>query len=153
MSLEVLPTWTKGVPCYFKSNNFNQVLRSNNNNTQDSIPDFNVSSSSVHATPSKKARSDNDTTDIDKDICSKCHIRYTTEEDVATNSAWINCKRSCNWWVHTCCVWIHYKNTEKGEKKNRWLGKALLLLPKTSQKPRQLDGIKFNKKSCWKTAK
>ena len=40
-----------------------------------------------------------------------------TKEDVATDSAWINSKRSCNWWVHTCCVGIHYENTEKGEKK------------------------------------
>ena len=29
MNLEVLPTWTKGVPRYFKSNNFNQVSINN----------------------------------------------------------------------------------------------------------------------------
>ena len=54
VNLEVLPTWAKGIPRYFNSNNFNQV--SNSNNTQDSIPDFNVSSPSVHATPSKKTQ-------------------------------------------------------------------------------------------------
>ena len=112
VNLEVLPTWAKGIPCYYKSNNFNQVSGNNNNNTQDSIPDFNVSSSSVHATPSKKPRSDNDTTDINKDICSICYIRYMTKKDVAIDSVWINCKRSCNCWVHARCVGIHYENTE-----------------------------------------
>ena len=55
VNLEVLPTWAKGIPCYYKSNNFNQVSGNNNNDTQDSIPDFSVSSSSVHATRSKKS--------------------------------------------------------------------------------------------------
>ena len=109
--LEVLPTWVKGVPRYYNSNNFNQVSRNNNNNTQDSIPDFNVSFSSVHATPSKKSRSDNDATDINI----KISAAFATL-DVANDSARINCKRSCNWWVHARYVGIYYENTEKGEK-------------------------------------
>ena len=41
-------------------------------------------------------------------------VRYMTNEDVATDLAWVNCKRSCNWWIHhACCVGIHYENTEK----------------------------------------
>ena len=55
VNLDVLLTWAKGIPCYYKSNNFNQVSGNNNNDTQDSIPDFSVSSSSVHATRSKKS--------------------------------------------------------------------------------------------------
>ena len=44
VNLEVLPTWAKGIPCCYKSNNFNQVSGNNNNNTQDLISDFNISS-------------------------------------------------------------------------------------------------------------
>ena len=121
-------------------------------NTQDSIPDFNLSSSSVHATPSKKPWSDNDTTDIDKDICSICYIRYMTTEDVATDLAWISCNRPCNWWVHTRCIGIHYENTKKGEKKLDDWQSIIITAKNISQKPRQLDGTKFNKKKLLKNS-
>ena len=91
--LESFTNWDKRCSRYSMSTNFNQVSGKNNNNSQVSIPNFNISSS-VHATPSKKLGRDNYTTDIDKEICSICHIRYMPKEDVATD----------------------YENSKKGEK-------------------------------------
>ena len=112
--LEVLPTWVNGVPRYYNSNNFKILTKYQEIITI--IPRTRSPISTYHflqyiATPSKKPRSDNDTTDINI----KISAAYATL-DVANDSARINCKRSCNWWVHARYVGIHYENTEKGEK-------------------------------------
>ena len=50
------------------------------------------------------------------EFCGRCKIRYQSEEDIESDSHWLNCSRGCNWWVYSRCGDIHYENSDTGEK-------------------------------------
>ena len=50
------------------------------------------------------------------DFCGVCKVRYQSEEDIESDSHWLNCSKGCDWWVHSRCVGIHYENSDIAEK-------------------------------------
>ena len=104
-----LPTWARGISRQYKSEKFKATKNLTNVNPKDPVPDFEVShrskESSYHETSKKKLKPSTWTTITDINICQLCKIVFEIEEDVSTDSPWINCSgKSCNWWVHSRCV-------------------------------------------------
>ena len=96
---------------------FQEVQDCSTNSHQQPIPEFELSDTSFnssHVTPKKSKKTAK--VRVNENICSICHIEWETEEDVSTDSVWINCNKECSWWVHTRCIGIHYENTDKGKK-------------------------------------
>ena len=115
--LEILPTWPRGSTKRYVSAKFQEAQDCSTNSHQQPIPEFELSDTSFnssHVTPKKSKKIAK--VRVNENICSICHIEWETEEDVSTDSVWINCNKECSWWVHTRCIGIHYENTDKGKK-------------------------------------
>ena len=64
------------------------------NSHQQPISEFEVSDTSFnssHATPKKLKKTAK--VWVNENICSICHIEWETEEDISTDSVWINCSK------------------------------------------------------------
>ena len=122
MRLEILPTWSRGATKQYVSERFQD---SSTNSHHQPIPEFEVSDTSFnssHATPKKSKKTAK--VWVSENMCSICCTEWETEEDVSTDSVWINCSIECSWWVQARCVGIHYENTDKGKKElEKWAQK------------------------------
>ena len=116
MRLEVLPTWSRGATKQYVSERFQDSFTSSHIN-----PSLNlklVIHFLIHHM--QKNLRKQQTFGLAKP-CSICRTEWETEEDVSTDSVWINCSIECSWWVQARCVGIHYENTDKGKKEvEKW---------------------------------
>ena len=109
--IDVVPDWPRGKRWYFKSQYYQDLHQSANNSTNtesaaEVTPVF---------TPQKKKRAVFDSTSS-SEFCGVCKVRYQSEEDIESDSHWLNCSKGCDWWVHSRCVGIHYDNSDIAEK-------------------------------------
>ena len=66
-------------------------------------------------TPQKRKRAVLDSSPS-SEFCGVCKVRYQSEEDIESDSHWLNCSKGCDWWVHSRYVGIHYENSDTCEK-------------------------------------
>lgn len=41
---------------------------------------------------------------------------YKSEEDIKSDSHWLNCLKGCNWWIHSRSSGFHYQYSDGGKK-------------------------------------
>ena len=108
--IDVVPDWPRGKRWYFKSQYYQDLYQSVNGSTNtgsaaEVTPVF---------TPQKKKRAVFDSTSS-SELYGICKVRYQSEEDIESDSHWLNYSKGCDWWVHSWCLGIHY-NSDIGEK-------------------------------------
>ena len=102
--IDVVPDWPRRKGWYFKSQYYQDLHQSVNDsaNTESAVevtPVF---------TPQKKKRAVFDSTSS-SEFCGVCKVRYQIEEDIDSDSHWLNCSKGCDWWVYSRCVGIHWR--------------------------------------------
>jgi hypothetical protein len=52
------------------------------------------------------------------DTCNICHITFDTaaEQEMKLCTLWVQCSKSCGYWIHAACGGIYYPDTDSGEK-------------------------------------
>ena len=112
MFIDVLPDWPRGKRWYFKSEYYKDLHQQSVNDSTNVEPAAEVT---PVVTPQKKKRAMFDSTSS-SEFCSVCKVRYQSEEDIESDSHWLNCSKDCDWWVHFRFVGIHYHNSDIGGK-------------------------------------
>ena len=133
VNVDVIPTWENEKRCTYTLEGYNDAKRKADGRSFDSEWSQNepaTSTSTMPRTPDKKSRKQKtsvaNTSTIDPETCQICKVKYKSPEDIETDSHQVNCgsKKGSNWWVHTICANIHYRNNDEGEKKlDAWASK------------------------------
>ena len=110
--IDVVPDWPRGKRWYFKSEYYKDLHQQSVNDSTNVEPAAEVT---PVVTPQKKKRAMFDSTSS-SEFCSVCKVRYQSEEDIESDSHWLNCSKDCDWWVHFRFVGIHYHNSDIGGK-------------------------------------
>lgn len=80
---------------------------------------------------------------------------YKSEEDIKSDSHWLNCLKGCNWWIHSRSSGFHYQYSDGGKKSlDSWANRPQFL-PQAHAKSWTcwLGWRKKKKRLCWKEAK
>ena len=110
--VDVVPDWPRGKRWFCKSQHYQDSHQSVNN---ESINTESAAEVTPVFTPQKQKRAVFDSSSS-SEFCGICKVRYQTEEDIESDSHWLNCSKGCSWWVHFRCVGIHYENSIQARK-------------------------------------